>query len=315
MNLDKPMIVLILTNYFSLVINGLMIFGPCIGFLIQANKFKTVHSSKGFSLYVCLIILISNILRIYFWIGKRFTSILLAQSFVVIASQLYLIHVALDNSESIMTVTSKPEQKVSNDKEKSDTNRNIFVFLINNSRNVYQMLFSIESFWKWESFGLYLIMTTMLTIASGMIFFIFGFNNMPFIELVGSISTGIEVILAIPQIVCNYNNKSTETLSFTMVLLWFFGDLFKITYYLVTKLPIQFIVCSLIQIVFDVILLSQIVYFSYWKETIKQPNRLSNAQNNKYTNGYGTFDYSNDEKEEVIIKSKTDEDNIIIKDY
>lgn len=311
MNSLKLMTVGAIANYFSFTVNVAMIFGPCFAYLLQAEKFKSIHSSKGFSLYVCLIILVANILRIYFWIGKRFTPILLAQSILVITSQLYLIYVSLEKVEYLMTITSKPDKKQLNNELKE---RNLIVFLYNNIKTVYKTLFSIETFWKWESFSLYVITIIMGSIAMGVICLIFGFDNIPFVELIGSISTGVEVIIAIPQIVCNYKNKSTETLSFLMIMLWLFGDSFKLIYYIVTQSVIQFIVCSIIQIALDFILIGQIFYYDYCKQKKKEPNGIIIKEDQKDSDGYGTFAYSADE-EEITIKSKVDEDDIIIKDY
>ena len=56
-------------------------------------KFKQTKSTKGFAKFLCFLLLIANILRCMFWLGKRFNLTLLFQSIVVIVSQIYLIHV------------------------------------------------------------------------------------------------------------------------------------------------------------------------------------------------------------------------------
>ena len=81
------------------IINIGMIFAPCIGYMTQALKFKNKKSSTGFSLCICLVLIISNVLRIYFWFGRQFTVVLLFQSLIVILSQMYLIKVYLDYKE------------------------------------------------------------------------------------------------------------------------------------------------------------------------------------------------------------------------
>ena len=43
---------------------------------------------------------------------------------------------------------------------------------------------------------------------------------------------------------------------------WIFGDCFKTGYYIVTKCPIQFIVCGVIQIIIDIILIGQMIYYN-----------------------------------------------------
>ena len=44
-----------------------MILGPCLGYIIQCIKIKREENAEGFSPYVCLILLIANILRVFWW--------------------------------------------------------------------------------------------------------------------------------------------------------------------------------------------------------------------------------------------------------
>lgn len=44
----------------------LMVFLPSIGYIFQAMKFKQTKSSKGFAKFLCLLLLLANILRIFF---------------------------------------------------------------------------------------------------------------------------------------------------------------------------------------------------------------------------------------------------------
>ena len=49
------------------VIVGFMVFGGMIPYVPQYRKIKKTGDAEGFSSYVCLILLIANILRIFFW--------------------------------------------------------------------------------------------------------------------------------------------------------------------------------------------------------------------------------------------------------
>jgi uncharacterized protein with PQ loop repeat len=44
-----------------------MIVGPCLGYIIQCHKIYKENNAEGFSPYVCLILLIANILRVFWW--------------------------------------------------------------------------------------------------------------------------------------------------------------------------------------------------------------------------------------------------------
>lgn len=54
--------------------------------------------------------------------------------------------------------------------------------------------------------------------------------------------------LGAPQLVRNFNNKSTHGMSIHMVIMWTIGDMFKTGYYLVYKAPTQFWVCGSLQV-------------------------------------------------------------------
>lgn len=222
----------------STVINIAMIFAPSIGYITQAIKFKIKKSSVGFSLYVCLVLIFSNILRIFFWFGKQFTTALLFQSFVVLLSQLYLIKVYLDYKEQ----------------EKDYVGYSFFEIIM-------KEMGQVSLFWKWNYFLPYLITTCVISLIIGGISYLFGFDNGNYIECIGYLSTGIEVLLGIPQIIANYYGKNVQALSLIMFMTWILGDCFKTGYYIVTKCPIQFIVFGVIQMIIDVTLIGQMIYY------------------------------------------------------
>jgi uncharacterized protein with PQ loop repeat len=44
-----------------------MIVGPCLGYIIQCFKIMKERNADGFSPFICLILLIANILRVFWW--------------------------------------------------------------------------------------------------------------------------------------------------------------------------------------------------------------------------------------------------------
>ena len=223
----------------STVINIAMIFAPSIGYIAQAIKFKIKKSSVGFSLCVCLVLIFSNILRIFFWFGKQFTTALLFQSFIVLLSQLYLIKVYLDYKEQ----------------DKAYVGYSFFEIIM-------KEMGQVSLFWKWNYFIPYLITTFLFSLILGGISYLFGFDNENYIEFIGYLSTGIEILLGIPQIIANYYGKNVQALSLIMFMTWILGDCFKTGYYIITKCPIQFIVFGVIQIIIDVTLIGQMIYYN-----------------------------------------------------
>jgi uncharacterized protein with PQ loop repeat len=241
-------------NYslFTKISDILMIFCPSFGYIAQAVKFNETKSSEGFSKYLCLIILISNILRIYFWIGKQFTIVLLYQSITVIIFQFYLIHVSLyyDNSYK------KNEYKPLNSNEYSNK-------LNNNNYNSYYINLSIDfnNFWKWKKEKEYYKFIIYFFIILSLITNVF-YKFPYYFEYIGTISAGLESFIVVPQIYSNYITKNVENISTIMILMWFCGDSFKTIYYIYSNSPMQLIICGNIQIFLDLVIIFQLWYYN-----------------------------------------------------
>jgi len=54
-------------NVASWIASGAMIFGAIVPYIPQYKEIKRKEDAEGFSLYVCLTLLIANTLRILFW--------------------------------------------------------------------------------------------------------------------------------------------------------------------------------------------------------------------------------------------------------
>jgi hypothetical protein len=65
--------------------------GPIIGYISQLRLIKQTKSLGSFSIDVCAILLISNILRLYFWFTTGYAFNLFIQSILVIIVQLMLL--------------------------------------------------------------------------------------------------------------------------------------------------------------------------------------------------------------------------------
>ena len=46
---------------------GAMVFGGIVPYIPQYRKIRRIRDAEGFSTYVCLVLLVANILRILFW--------------------------------------------------------------------------------------------------------------------------------------------------------------------------------------------------------------------------------------------------------
>ena len=90
---------------------------PSVPFIFQVWKFYENRSSLGFSRKLSLFIILANIMRIFLWVGKRFHWSLLAQSVLVLLTQLFVLSVALKfqsgNDEEKKTALLENKKKFS----------------------------------------------------------------------------------------------------------------------------------------------------------------------------------------------------------
>ncbi|RHZ64201.1 hypothetical protein Glove_326g192 [Diversispora epigaea] len=202
-----------------------MVIGPVLGYFDQIIKFQKTKSSAGFSLDTSGILLVSSIIRIFFWIGKRFDIILLYQSIMMIIAQTWLLHECIKYRF--------PSSSIYNRK---------------------------RWFWNWHTFTPYMIcLATLIVLSSGSFFW--GGNQNWYIEILGYLALGIECTVPMPQAWQNYQNRSVVGFSSMVLITWFIGDAFKTFYYTYTKAPLQFILCGIIQLCVDSIIVFQ--YMTY----------------------------------------------------
>jgi len=77
----------------SLFADVMMVFAPVIGYVDQYRQIEKSKNSSGFSPFVSLILILANLLRIFFWFGKRFETVMLYQSIVMIVAQFIMLQV------------------------------------------------------------------------------------------------------------------------------------------------------------------------------------------------------------------------------
>lgn len=75
---------------------GAMVIGGVIPYIPQYRQIKQTQDPEGFSLHVCLALLIANTLRILFWFSKRYELPLLVQSVVMNVTMFLMIHLCVN---------------------------------------------------------------------------------------------------------------------------------------------------------------------------------------------------------------------------
>jgi uncharacterized protein with PQ loop repeat len=256
----------IFMDFAILIIDLLIVIGPSIGYFLQSLKFKQTKSSKGFSKSLCLIIYFSQILRVFFWIGKPFKITLLYQSILIILFQIYLIHLWVKYHGATYQVKNIAQNQVNepNYCEQKD----LIEYIIDWSDTI-----SPNKIWNWsnqiEYFKFMSLIALVLLLISGLI----GIHNLLLTNIYGTISVTSEASTLIPQILVSCRTKNAGNLSTSMVALWFIGDSCKFIYNLKYKTPIQMIISGAFQIFLDFFCLMQILCY-------KDKNQL-NKDNSK----------------------------------
>ncbi|KAE8608726.1 hypothetical protein XENTR_v10011585 [Xenopus tropicalis] len=219
--------------WFSWISSSLIVFGGVVPYIPQYQEIKRTSNPDGFSTWVCLVLLVANILRIFFWFGKFFEFPLLLQSIMMILTMLTMLH---------LCCSLKTMNRVS-------TKKHCFTD------------FEAAYFWKWSRFEDYLQFCLCLTIIAALVTFVF-LDVLVFVEGMGLLALLTEAMLGMPQLLRNYKNRSTHGMSVTMVLLWTTGDCFKTAYFIIKETPAQFWLCGTIQICIDIAILLQVHYYN-----------------------------------------------------
>ncbi|XP_057671450.1 solute carrier family 66 member 2 isoform X2 [Diorhabda carinulata] len=212
---------------------GAMIIGGVIPYIPQYRQIRKTKDAEGFSLLVCLALLIANTLRIMFWFGRHFEYPLLIQSVIMNFTMFLMIHLCV---------------RVRNRNQLLQARQRIFTD------------FDAKYFWNWSDFQSYLDCMLIFTIATSLLMYIF-IDYLIFVETVGFLALFTEAMLGMPQLIKNYRNKSTEGMSISMVVMWTCGDIFKTSYFLLRDAPLQFWICGSVQVTVDLLILLQVFIY------------------------------------------------------
>ncbi|KAL0110572.1 hypothetical protein PUN28_013871 [Cardiocondyla obscurior] len=181
-----------LKNLAGWIASGAMIFGAVVPYVPQYKEIKRKEDAEGFSLYVCLTLLIANTLRILFWFGKRYELPLLLQSILMILAMFVMIKLCINVQNRTQIIKAKE--------------RVLTEF-------VYFADLDAKFFWKWTDFKSYLSFMILFASVGGVITYLF--QDVPiFIEILGFLAVLIEAMLGVPQFLRNSSNKSTVGMSY-----------------------------------------------------------------------------------------------------
>ena len=273
----------------EILLDFFMTFCPTLNYLFQIFKFNKTKSSKGFSKYLCLVTILSHTLKVFFWFSERFKYALLFQSILVIIMQLYLIYVCIKFKEKEPNYDQIPNEN------NSSNNTNI-------KRKIYNWknIIDFKLIWKWNDTFEYYIFYFIIVILLSVCHICLG-NYDYYSFSLGFVSMILDMLGSFPQIIELYKTKNQRNISKIMVLMWFFGNLIKVYYNIHNKSPLPLIIGSYIQVFFNVVLISQIIYY-YFNDNIRKSEILMNQTNsNKILFDVNSGDDDSENIKETII--------------
>ena len=273
----------------EILLDFFMTFCPTLNYLFQIFKFNKTKSSKGFSKYLCLVTILSHTLKVFFWFSERFKYALLFQSILVIIMQLYLIYVCIKFKEKEPNYDQIPNEN--NSSNNTNVKRKIY-----NWKNIIDF----KLIWKWNDIFEYYIFYFIIVILLSVCHICLG-NYDYYSFSLGFVSMILDMLGSFPQIIELYKTKNQRNISKIMVLMWFFGNLIKVYYNIHNKSPLPLIIGSYIQVFFNVVLISQIIYY-YFNDNIRKSEILMNQTNsNKILFDVNSGDSDSENIKETII--------------
>uniref|UniRef100_A0A3B5LKK5 Si:dkey-246g23.2 n=1 Tax=Xiphophorus couchianus TaxID=32473 RepID=A0A3B5LKK5_9TELE len=165
----------------SLLASVVMVFGGALPYIPQYQEIQRSSNTEGFSTRVCLVLLVANILRIFFWIGKQFEVTLLLQSVVMILTMFAMLHLCC-SVHSSNRVSTKQHRLTDLD---------------------------VRYFWKWSAFEDYLLFCLGFAALCAVLTLLL-LDSAVFVEALGSLAVTFEAMLAVPQLLQNLQNRCTR---------------------------------------------------------------------------------------------------------
>ncbi|KFP07538.1 PQ-loop repeat-containing protein 1, partial [Calypte anna] len=226
---------------------GSMVFGGVVPYIPQYRDIRRTQNAEGFSTYVCLVLLVANILRILFCVTKIPTIAFNHTSLFVFPSFFFFFFFPFSLNCFFYVAAEGKDEEI-----KAFPKRSFLDFDLN-------------YFWHWSKFTDYVQCVLLFTGVTGYITYLW-LDSFLFVETLGFLAVFTEAMLGVPQLYRNYRNKSTEGMSVNMVLMWTSGDTFKTGYFILNKAPFQFSICGLLQVFVDIAILLQVYFYRYYPQ-------------------------------------------------
>ncbi|XP_052866134.1 solute carrier family 66 member 2 isoform X2 [Anopheles cruzii] len=237
-----------------------MVVGGVLPYIPQYRQIKQTQDPEGFSLHVCLALLIANTLRILFWFSSRYELPLLVQSVVMNITMFLMIHLCVKVRRNNAIMRTR-ERVFSGDDTAATVTAGGTGGPLKKSRSRHYIYdFDSRYFWQWTDFQSYVdFMLVVWAVGAAVTYLLLSVTW--FMETIGFLAVFTEAMLGLPQFARNYKNKSTHGMSICMVIMWTAGDMFKTGYFILRHAPTQFWICGTLQVSLDLAILLQVYIY------------------------------------------------------
>ncbi|XP_078720101.1 solute carrier family 66 member 2-like [Lampetra fluviatilis] len=229
-----------MTTAWEYAASSAMVLGGAVPYLPQYLAIRRSGKTENFSLHVCLVVLAANVLRVVFWVWKRFELPLLLQSVVMIAVMMAMLHVS----------TRGGNTGGGGDNPSATRPRRLAAL-------------RVEDFWRWDSFWDFAACAAVLSMAAAASSACLCRDSPWAVEVLGAGALLCEAMLGAPQLHRIHRARSAAGMSVAMVLLWLVGDVFKTFYFVANAAPLQFRACGVTQVCMDVAILAQVARYGH----------------------------------------------------
>lgn len=227
-----------------------LIFSPLTSYTDQILSIHRNRTSAGFSLDIPLIMLTASILKIFYWPGARYDLALLTQAVIMVAVQVVLLKVALDN---------RPPWRGEGPFKSMEPGRPWGFWRWRAQRPYWEYLLGL-------TLSLLVIHTLIRPTAASL-----------YTNIIGYVGLAIEAILPLPQILSNQRAHSCKGFRLSVLVNWLIGDAMKMGFFFMSepgKVPWAFKLCGIFQACCDVGLGAQYWVYGEGQENMARKSGL-----------------------------------------
>ncbi|KAI5953372.1 hypothetical protein KGF54_002744 [Candida jiufengensis] len=284
-------------------INLFMTFTPLFSYGSTCISIYKRKTSLGFSIDICGTMFMASILRIYYYLCSPYEITLLKQSIMMILIQTLLLKTSLRyrpkdydpdllqplpnlSYEIEMNLPRRLSSSSLNFEHKNYSSMDFIDFIVLKVKDYATYfwcyfkillihvlrLFDVYYkrpglFWQWSKESSYWIFLSGFATVFGISTF-FLKNNSNYSNFIGILGLFIESLLPLPQILMLNRIRSVKNFKIILLLSWLGGDCTKISYliYGTNQISIIFIAAGLFQMMLDLYIAYQYIYFKYLKK-------------------------------------------------